>query len=117
MRWSDMPGVLNVVEINSSFHRHHREQTYETLGVERAEGLSILGEGAASADTRGRADTRSAGSRPLRRGDPCSLGSKLGVLLVQLPPKLAFDRDVGNPLLQGVAQTGRVYRWRSSLAT
>jgi len=82
--------VLNAVEINSSFHRHHREQTYErwASSVPKAFRFSVkvpralTHEGELTPDPQV-LDRFAAEIR--------SLGGKLGVLLVQLPPKLAFD--------------------------
>src|SRR3954469_8738705 len=85
--------VFNAVEINTSFYRPHRRETYERW--------------AASVP----ADFRFAVKLPRtmtqeRRLEDCGdlldrfvsevegLGPKLGVVLVQLPPSLAFEADV-----------------------
>lgn len=84
---------LNAVEINSSFHRHHRVQTYERWAA------------CVPADFRfsvkvPRALTHAGDLTPVpevldRFSDEVrGLGDKLGVLLVQLPPSLAFDESV-----------------------
>jgi uncharacterized protein YecE (DUF72 family) len=81
---------LNVVEINSSFHRHHREQTYERWAASVPKGFrfsvkvprALTHEGELTPD-REVLDRFAAEIK--------CLGGKLGVLLVQLPPKLAFD--------------------------
>ncbi len=81
---------MNSVEINSSFHRHHREQTYERWAASVPKGFRfsvkvprvLTHEGALAPDP-----------EALDRftGEIKALGGKLGVLLVQLPPMLAFD--------------------------
>ena len=84
-------GRLNAVEINSSFHRHHREQTYARwaaavpphfrFSVKLPRALTHEGELTARADVLDRFVEEVRG-----------LGDKLAVLLVQLPPKLEFNR-------------------------
>jgi uncharacterized protein YecE (DUF72 family) len=81
---------LNAAEINSSFHRHHRLQTYERwaasvpphfrFSVKLPRALSHSG---ALAQDWATLEQFLAESR--------GLGPKLGVLLLQLPPKLEFD--------------------------
>jgi uncharacterized protein YecE (DUF72 family) len=81
---------LNAVEINSSFHRHHRAQTYVRwaaavpaefrFAVKVPRALTHDGELTPKTDVLDRFGDEVRG-----------LGSKLAVLLVQLPPKLAFD--------------------------
>jgi uncharacterized protein YecE (DUF72 family) len=82
---------LNAVEINSSFHRHHRAQTYARW--------------AASVPTNFRFSVKVPRALTHEVGliaepevldrfvdEVQGLGAKLAVLLVQLPPKLEFDR-------------------------
>lgn len=81
---------LNAVEINSSFYRHHRVQTYlrwaESVpadfrfSVKVPRTLTHGGELAVLPEVLDQFAAEVGG-----------LGSKLAVLLVQLPPKLAFD--------------------------
>jgi uncharacterized protein YecE (DUF72 family) len=83
---------LNAVEINSSFHRHHRAQTYARwasavpahfrFAVKVPRALTHDGELTPKTDVLDRFAEEIHG-----------LGSKLAVLLVQLPPKLAFDES------------------------
>ena len=84
---------LNAVEINSSFHRHHRVQTY------------VRWAGSVPAHFRfavkvPRTLTHEGKLAPLPKvldqfaAEIHGLGTKLGVLLVQLPPKLAFEPPV-----------------------
>ncbi len=81
---------LNVVEINSSFNRHHRLQTYERWAA------SVPGEFRFSVKVP-RTLTHEGELTPNREvldrfiAEVQGLGRKLGVLLVQLPPKLPFD--------------------------
>ena len=84
---------LNAVEINSSFYRHHRVQTYirwaESVpesfrfAVKVPRTLTHDGELASLPEVLDQFASEIHG-----------LGSKLGVLLVQLPPKLAFEAPV-----------------------
>ena len=81
---------LPVVEINSSFHRHHRATTYARwagavpshfrFSVKVPRAFTHEGELIARADVLDQFADEMAG-----------LGKKLGVILVQLPPKLEFD--------------------------
>ncbi len=81
---------LSAVEINSSFYRHHRAQTYARwaqsvpkgfrFAVKAPQAFTHEGSLAARADVLGQFAEEIAG-----------LGEKLGVILVQLPPKLEFD--------------------------
>ncbi len=84
---------LNAVEINSSFHRHHRVQTYARwsacvpahfrFSVKVPRTLTHAGGLTPVADVLDRFLQEIRG-----------LGDKLGVLLVQLPPSLPFDEPV-----------------------
>lgn len=84
---------LNAVEINSSFHRHHRAQTYARwaasvpakfrFAVKTPRALTHEHGLIADADVLDRFMEETNG-----------LGAKLAVLLVQLPPKLEFDRRI-----------------------
>jgi uncharacterized protein YecE (DUF72 family) len=81
---------FNAVEINSSFHRPHRRATYERWAASAPKNFTF----AVKAPRKITHDLRLA-----RSGDAldtflaqaAGLGSKLGVLLFQLPPSLAFD--------------------------
>jgi uncharacterized protein YecE (DUF72 family) len=82
---------LNAVEINSSFHRHHRAQTYARWAASVPASFRF-------AVKTPRALTHEEGliadPEVLDRfvEEVRGLGSKLAVLLVQLPPKLEFER-------------------------
>jgi uncharacterized protein YecE (DUF72 family) len=81
---------LPAVEINSSFHRHHQPQTYERwaasvpdnfrFSVKVPRTLTHSGELSPDAIILDRFTT-----------EIHALGTKLGVVLVQFPPKLVFD--------------------------
>jgi len=84
---------LNAVEINSSFYRPHRRATYERWAR------------SVPADFRFAVKVPKAITHERRLKDcddlldrfadeTAGLGAKLGVLLVQLPPSLAFDKTV-----------------------
>jgi uncharacterized protein YecE (DUF72 family) len=86
---------LNAVEINSSFYRHHQRKTYErwassvparfrfSLKIPRE--LTHEGELNPDSDILNRFADEIQG-----------LGNKLSIILVQLPPKLAFDKSTAN---------------------
>jgi uncharacterized protein YecE (DUF72 family) len=85
--------VLPAVEINSTFHRPHRVSTFErwAASVPRAFRFSVK---IPSTITH---DQRLGDSAALLKAflaDLAPLGSRLGCLLVQLPPSLAFDARV-----------------------
>jgi len=84
--------VFPAVEINSSFHRLHRESTYRRWAA------SVPGRFRFSVKL-WREITHAGGLRKLELLDaflpgPLALGPTLGALLVQLPPRLAFDPRV-----------------------
>jgi len=84
---------LPVAEINSSFHRHHNIATYArwaaSVGPDFRFAVKLP-------------KTITHGARPHEAGDDlcrfagevAGLGEKLGVILVQLPPSLAFEPDI-----------------------
>lgn len=82
--------ALPAVEINSTFHRPHRASTFErwAASVPRAFRFSVKIPRAITHDH------RLSGSAKLLKtflADLAPLDSRLGCLLVQLPPSLAFD--------------------------
>lgn len=84
---------LNCVEINSSFYRPHRHQTYARW----AEAVPQAFRFSVKIPKRITHELRLANSEPLLEeflGQCCGLGQNLGCLLVQLPPSLAFDETV-----------------------
>ncbi len=93
--------VLPVVEINSSFHRPHRRATYERWAA------------STPADFRFSVKIPKTVSHVAKLVDAdaaldafveqaSGLGSRFGVVLLQLPPKLAFDPDVAPAFLAGL---------------
>ncbi len=84
-------GRLNAVEINSSFYRPHRPATYAKWARETPEGFSFSVKMPRTITHEARlVDIR----EPLARflGECGMLGEKLGCILIQLPPSLAFRR-------------------------
>jgi uncharacterized protein YecE (DUF72 family) len=90
--------VLNAVEINSSFHRPHRRSTYErwAQSVPPAFRFSVKLPKEIS-HTRRLVDV----TRTLAEfvDQSSALGEKLGAVLLQLPPSMAFDAGVVAPFL------------------
>src|SRR4051812_33519862 len=81
---------LNATEINSSFNRSHRRQTYERWAGSVPDGFrfSVKLPRTISHERR-LVDCETLLEHFL--GEAGGLGAKLAVLLVQLPPSLAFD--------------------------
>jgi uncharacterized protein YecE (DUF72 family) len=89
---------LNAVEINSSFYRPHRRTTYQRWAASVPEDFAF----AVKAPRAITHELRLAGAEAaLERflGEATGLGSKLGVLLFQLPPSLAFDARIARAFL------------------
>jgi uncharacterized protein YecE (DUF72 family) len=85
--------VMNAAEINSSFYRPHRRTTYERWAASVPAGFRFSVKlPRAITETRGLKDCDDVLARFLE--ETSGLGSKLGVLLAQLPPRLAFDPTV-----------------------
>ena len=81
---------FNAVEINSSFYRSHKPDTYRrwSEGVPKGFRFAVKLPRAITHDA------RLVGTGPLLDaflGEVAGLGKALGVLLVQLPPSLAYD--------------------------
>ena len=84
-------GRLNAAEINSSFHRPHRRATYERWADETPGNFRFSAKLPKTITHQKRmVDCAEALDRFI--DEVSGLGSKLAVLLVQLPPKLPFDR-------------------------
>lgn len=92
---------FNAVEINSSFYRPHRRQTYERWAASTPAGFlfSVKTPKVITHELR-----LSACESALDQffAEVAGLGDKLGVLLVQLPPKLAFDERAVDLFLQSL---------------
>jgi uncharacterized protein YecE (DUF72 family) len=87
--------LLPAVEINSTFYRPHRASTFErwAASVPRAFRYSV------KIPREITHDQRLAGSAKLVKtflADLAPLGARLGCLLVQLPPTLAFEARIAN---------------------
>jgi uncharacterized protein YecE (DUF72 family) len=94
---------LNAVEINSSFYRPHRRKTYERWARSVPAGFrfSVKVPKAMTHEQR-LADCGALLDRFV--SEVTGLGDKLGVLLVQLPPQLAFDRRVADRFFRELHQ-------------
>lgn len=94
---------LNGVEINSSFYRPHQRKTYErwAASVPAAFRFSVKLPRTITHDRRLR-DSDDLLHRFL--DEVSGLGSKLGVLLVQLPPSLAYDAATAKDFFAGLTQ-------------
>jgi uncharacterized protein YecE (DUF72 family) len=84
---------LNAVEINSSFYKPHRTETYARWAGSTPEGFRFAVKAPRTITHERRlihCDTL------LERftAEVCGLGPKLGLLLVQLPPSLVFDAAI-----------------------
>jgi uncharacterized protein YecE (DUF72 family) len=86
---------LDVVEINSTFHRPHRPETFERWAatVPRGFRFSVKLPKAITHDAR---LVRCGPLVDRFAGEVAGLGAKLGGVLVQLPPSLAFDARVAS---------------------
>jgi uncharacterized protein YecE (DUF72 family) len=85
--------VMNAVEINSSFYRPHRRATYERWAASvPAEFRFSVKLPRTITEAHGLQDCDALLARFLE--ETSGLGNKLGVLLAQLPPRLACDLDV-----------------------
>jgi len=88
------------VEINSSFYRPHRPTTYARWAASVPEGFRFAVK-APKAITHQR---RLVGAEDLLEeflAQISALGEKLGCVLVQLPPSLAFDRSTVETFMEG----------------
>jgi uncharacterized protein YecE (DUF72 family) len=87
---------LDAAEINSSFHRPHRRSTYERWAASVPEGFRFSLK-LPKTITHERRLSDCEGLLDVFLIEAEGLGPKLGCLLVQLPPKLAFDETVVAP--------------------
>lgn len=81
---------LNAVEINSSFYRPHQRATYERWAATTPEAFRFSVKLPKTITHQARLGDCAALLTKFA-GEVTGLGEKLGVLLVQLPPSLAFD--------------------------
>lgn len=97
-----LPGV----EINSSFYRPHRRGTYERWAASVPEDFRFSVKVPRSlTQARRLQDYGDLLDRFL--GEVEGLGAKLDVLLVQLPPSLAYDTDVATAFFRDLSRAGR----------
>ena len=90
-----------VVEINSSFHRSHRAATWLRWRDSVPESFRFSVKMPKTiTHTHQLRDADELVARFLE--EACALGSKLGCLLVQLPPKLSFDPAVAGEFFAGL---------------
>lgn len=96
--------VFSCVEINSCFYRPHQVKTYQRWAASVPDGFLFsvklprtITHDAALADI----------EAPLRQFalEAGALGDKLGCVLVQLPPKLAFNAEVAAPFFARLQDT------------
>lgn len=82
---------LNAVEINTSFYRPHQRKTYERWAQSTPDGFAFSVKVPKVITHEAR--LKECGALLDRfLGEVAGLGDKLGVLLVQLPPNLRFDK-------------------------
>jgi uncharacterized protein YecE (DUF72 family) len=84
---------FDCAEINSSFHRSHRPETWERWARSVPEGF-LFSAKLSKEVTHRRKLIDCAEPFVASIGEMKLLGDKLAVVLVQLPPSLAFDREV-----------------------
>jgi uncharacterized protein YecE (DUF72 family) len=94
---------LNAAEINSSFYRPHQPETYARWAASVPEDFRF----AVKLPKTITHEKRLQECTPLLQAflpQAAGLGAKLGCLLVQLPPSLAFDKLVAEAFLQALRQ-------------
>lgn len=94
---------FDAVEINSSFHRPHRRTTWQRW----AESVPATFHFAAKVPKTITHHNKLVGCDDLLArflDEVGGMGSKLAVLLLQLPPKLAYDRAIAEPFLTRMVQ-------------
>jgi uncharacterized protein YecE (DUF72 family) len=82
------------VEINSSFYRFHQPKTYARWAASVPQGFAFAVKVPRLITHQSR--LRDLGGMEEFLTGVSELGEKLGLLLIQLPPSLAFDEDVGH---------------------
>lgn len=87
--------VFNAVEFNSSFHRSHKKATYERWALATPTDFQFAVKMIQEiTHIKGLVDVESDLEKFL--GEVLGLQTKLGPLLIQLPPRLIFDEKVAN---------------------
>lgn len=96
---------LTAAEINSSFHRPHRRTTYERWAASVPDDFRFAAKIPRTISHERRLqDWREPLDQFLSEVE--GLGEKLAVLLVQLPPKLAYDAKVAAAFFRALGRTG-----------
>ena len=98
-------GVFAGAEINSSFHRPHRASTYARWADSVPEGFRFSVK-LSKAITHEAKLVKATGLLDEFLAPVRALGERFGCLLVQLPPKLAFDRTVARHFFTALATRG-----------
>jgi uncharacterized protein YecE (DUF72 family) len=96
--------VLNAVEINSSFYRPHRQKTYARWAASVPEDFRFSVKLPRTITHHQRLIDFEADLARFRE-EVSGLGPKLGIILVQLPPKLVYDPDSAAAFFQALEQT------------
>lgn len=92
---------LNAVEINSSFYRPHQRKTYERWARSTPKGFRFsVKVPKTMTHEQGLADCGALLDR--FAAEVSGLGDRLGVLLVQLPPKLALEKRVAGAFFRAL---------------
>lgn len=94
---------LDAAEIDSSFYRPHRRETYERWAASTPEGFRF----AVKLPKTITHELKLVGTMPAFDeflGEAAGLGGKLGCLLVQLAPSLAFDAQVARRFLSAMRE-------------
>lgn len=96
-------GLLRCVEINSSFHRPHRYSTWERWATTTPAEFRFAVK-APKAVTHTAKLIKTGGALLEFFDGVRGLGNKLGPILIQLPPKLAFDQGLADEFLTTVRE-------------
>ncbi len=99
--------TFNAVEINSSFYRHHRRETYERWARTVPGGFRF----SVKVPREITHESRLADCEPVLDrflGEVDGLGKKLGALLVQLPGSFHFDTEVVDAFLARLTRHGKL---------
>jgi uncharacterized protein YecE (DUF72 family) len=96
-------GVMNCVEINSTFYRPHLARTFERWAATTPEDFRFAVK-LSKAVTHGAKLCRCGAELVAFFDNVRPLGEKLGPVLVQLPPKLAFDEGTAREFFETVRE-------------
>ncbi|MFT3988522.1 DUF72 domain-containing protein [Aestuariivirga sp.] len=94
---------LTCVEINSSFYRSHKRSTYEKWAVSVPEGFRFSVKVPRRITQEHRLKNYN-GELDRFLGEVIGLGHRLGVLLTQLPPSLAYDSEAAEMFFRDIAR-------------